>query len=218
MWIGRATTRWRRRCRGFLSVVVDEEPAALPGARPGRRHHRHLCGPTACSARCSSAAAPARARVVEVSMLEAMAHFAVEPYAAYFALGTVPKSRGPAAPGAGPHPAHEGWRPDRHPSFVAGKILDRPAGGTGRAGARAPTPRFSTRLLRIENYDALGAELDGRFSTPWLSLLHSAPAAGSRITRGRSRRDAADVGRVPQASRAALGRGRTDSCQKGSAR
>ncbi len=25
-------------------------------------------------------------------MLEAMAHFAVEPFAAYFALGTVPKS------------------------------------------------------------------------------------------------------------------------------
>ena len=33
-----------------------------------------------------------RGRVVEVSMLEAMAHFAVEPFAAYFALGDVPKS------------------------------------------------------------------------------------------------------------------------------
>ena len=33
-----------------------------------------------------------KGRVVEVSMLEAMAHFAVEPFTAYFALGTVPKS------------------------------------------------------------------------------------------------------------------------------
>ena len=30
--------------------------------------------------------------LVEVSMLEAMTHFAVEPFAAYFALGTVPRS------------------------------------------------------------------------------------------------------------------------------
>ena len=33
-----------------------------------------------------------RGRLVEVSMLEAMAHFAVEPFAAFFALGQVPKS------------------------------------------------------------------------------------------------------------------------------
>src|ERR1039458_10164818 len=33
-----------------------------------------------------------RGRLVEVSMLEAMAHFAVEPFAAYFALGETPTS------------------------------------------------------------------------------------------------------------------------------
>src|SRR5436190_1031050 len=33
-----------------------------------------------------------RGKLVEVSMLEAMAHFAVEPFAAFFALGAVPKS------------------------------------------------------------------------------------------------------------------------------
>ena len=37
-------------------------------------------------------ASTGRGKLVEVSMLEAMAHFAVEPFAAFFALGVVPKS------------------------------------------------------------------------------------------------------------------------------
>jgi len=99
-----------------------------------------------------------RGHVVEVSMLEAMAHFAVEPFAAYFALGTVPKSS------------------DR-PRLAQAHILHTADGGmmaihlsslekfwTGLVAALdapelARDPRFATRLLRIENYEALGAEL-----------------------------------------------------------
>ena len=43
-WIGPATTRWRRRCRGFLSVVVDPDRPRFLGPGAGRRHHRHLRG------------------------------------------------------------------------------------------------------------------------------------------------------------------------------
>ena len=104
-----------------------------------------------------------RGRVIEISMLEAMAHFAIEPFAAYFALGAVPASA------------------DR-PRLAQAHILRTSDGGliaihlsslekfwTGLIAALeapelASDPRFATRLLRIENYDALGRELDKRFS------------------------------------------------------
>ena len=72
---------------GFLSVVVDyRRPQflgpALADAITG------LYAAQGILARFDrSAAAPARGSHVEVSMLEAMAHFAVEPFAAFFALG-----------------------------------------------------------------------------------------------------------------------------------
>src|SRR5687767_14540878 len=76
---------------GFLSVVVDPDrprflgPAladAITGMYAaygvlGALFERHATG---------------RGRLVEVSMLEAMAHFAVEPFAAFFALGQTPTS------------------------------------------------------------------------------------------------------------------------------
>ena len=96
-------------------------------------------------------------------MLEAMAHFAVEPYAAWFALGTVPKSS------------------DR-PRLAQAHILRTSDGGliaihlssiekfwTGLVSALeapqlATDPRFETRLKRIDNYTELGAALDAQFS------------------------------------------------------
>ncbi len=100
---------------GFLSVVVDyQRPQflgpALADAITG------LYAPTACSAHWSSAAAPAAARLVEISMLEAMTHFAVEPFAAFFALGTDADLGRSAAPGAGLHTAH-GRSAPRSPSI-----------------------------------------------------------------------------------------------------
>ena len=146
---------------GFLSVVVDEDRPrflgpALADAITGIYAAYGILGALFDRGRTG------KGRVVEVSMLEAMAHFTVEPYAAYFALGTVPKSS------------------DR-PRLAQAHILRTKDGGlmaihlsslekfwTGLLAAlNAPElgtdPRFNTRLLRIENYTALGQELDRRF-------------------------------------------------------
>jgi len=161
---------------GFLSVVVDENRPrflgpALADAITGIYASYGVLGALFDRGRTG------KGRVVEVSMLEAMAHFAVEPYAAYFSLGTVPKSA------------------DR-PRLAQAHILRTKDGGlmaihlsslekfwTGLLSALgAPElgtdPRFSTRLLRIENYDALGAELDRRFQqgtvAEWVEKLGGA--------------------------------------------
>jgi crotonobetainyl-CoA:carnitine CoA-transferase CaiB-like acyl-CoA transferase len=166
---------------GFLSVVVDESRPrflgpALADAITGIYAAYGVLGALFDRTRTG------KGRVVEVSMLEAMAHFAVEPYAAYFALGTVPRSQ------------------DR-PRLAQAHILRTGDGGliaihlsslekfwTGLVAALAAPQlatdaRFNTRLLRIENYDALGAELDKLFSSKptdyWVTRLgdHDVPFA-----------------------------------------
>jgi crotonobetainyl-CoA:carnitine CoA-transferase CaiB-like acyl-CoA transferase len=147
---------------GFLSVVVDPDRPrflgpALADAITGIYASYGVLGALFDRSRTG------RGRVIEVSMLEAMAHFAIEPFTAYFALGTVPASA------------------DR-PRLAQAHILRTGDGGliaihlsslekfwTGlvtalQAPELASDPRFATRLLRIENYDALGRELDQRFS------------------------------------------------------
>jgi crotonobetainyl-CoA:carnitine CoA-transferase CaiB-like acyl-CoA transferase len=76
---------------GFLSVVVDPERPrflgpALADAITGIYAAYGVLGALFDRSRTG------RGRVIEVSMLEAMAHFAIEPFTAYFALGTVPAS------------------------------------------------------------------------------------------------------------------------------
>jgi crotonobetainyl-CoA:carnitine CoA-transferase CaiB-like acyl-CoA transferase len=147
---------------GFLSVVVDPERPrflgpALADAITGIYASYGVLGALFDRSRTG------RGRLIEVSMLEAMAHFAIEPFSAYFALGTVPASA------------------DR-PRLAQAHILRTGDGGliaihlsslekfwTGliaalQAPELASDARFATRLLRIENYDALGRELDKRFS------------------------------------------------------
>jgi len=147
---------------GFLSVVVDPDRPrflgpALADAITGIYASYGVLGALFERTRTG------RGRVIEISMLEAMAHFAIEPFAAYFALGAVPASA------------------DR-PRLAQAHILRTSDGGliaihlsslekfwTGLIAALeapelASDPRFATRLLRIENYDALGRELDKRFS------------------------------------------------------
>jgi crotonobetainyl-CoA:carnitine CoA-transferase CaiB-like acyl-CoA transferase len=146
---------------GFLSVVVDPErprflgPAladAITGIYAaygvlGALFERHRTG---------------RGRIVEVSMLEAMAHFTVEPFAAFFALGEVPKSS------------------DR-PRLAQAHILRTSDGGLiaihlsslekfwqGLTSALDSAPlrndaRFASRQARIDHYEELGAELDALF-------------------------------------------------------
>jgi crotonobetainyl-CoA:carnitine CoA-transferase CaiB-like acyl-CoA transferase len=161
---------------GFLSVVVDEDRPrflgpALADAITGIYASYGILGALFDRSRTG------KGRMVEISMLEAMAHFTVEPYAAYFSLGTVPRSQ------------------DR-PRLAQAHILRTGDGGliaihlsslekfwTGLlAGLEAPElgtdPRFNTRLLRIDNYDALGRELDQRFSAKptahWVERLGAA--------------------------------------------
>ena len=147
---------------GFLSVVVDEDRPrflgpALADAITGIYAAYGVLGALFERSRTG------HGRVVEVSMLEAMAHFAVEPFAAYFALGTVPRSA------------------DR-PRLAQAHILRTKDGGliaihlsslekfwTGLIAAieapqLATDPRFATRLARIDNYDDLGRELDRLFT------------------------------------------------------
>lgn len=166
---------------GFLSVVVDRDRPrflgpALADAITGIYAAYGVLGALFERSRTD------RGRVVEVSMLEAMAHFAVEPFAAFFALGEVPKST------------------DR-PRLAQAHILRTGDGGliaihlsslekfwTGLtealdAAELRSDPRFATRLLRIENYEALGAELDARFrrrpTAEWVARLeqHDVPFA-----------------------------------------
>jgi crotonobetainyl-CoA:carnitine CoA-transferase CaiB-like acyl-CoA transferase len=96
-------------------------------------------------------------------MLEAMAHFAVEPFAAFFALGANPTSSD---------------RPRLAQAYILRTADDRLIAlhlsslekfwngllNALEAPALASDPRYSTRANRIANYEALGAELGARFA------------------------------------------------------
>jgi crotonobetainyl-CoA:carnitine CoA-transferase CaiB-like acyl-CoA transferase len=147
---------------GFLSVVVDPERPrflgpALADAITGIYAAYGVLGALFERSRTG------RGRLVEVSMLEAMAHFAVEPFAAFFALDRAPQSS------------------DR-PRLAQAYILRTADGGLiaihlsslekfweGLVSALAAPhiggdERFRTRQGRIDNYEVLGAALDAQFS------------------------------------------------------
>lgn len=148
---------------GFLSVVVDPDRPrfmgpALADAITGIYAAYGILGALFERGRTG------RGRHVEVSMLEAMSHFAVEPFAAFFALGQVPRSS------------------DR-PRLAQAYILHTSDGGLMAlhlsslekfwqelvAALEAPhlaaDPRFATRQARIDHHEALSAALDAIFST-----------------------------------------------------
>ncbi len=158
---------------GFLSVVVDSaQPRflgpALADAITGLYAAYGVLGALVQRGRTGQGCS------VEVSMLEAMAHFAVEPFAAFFALGTNPTSNDrPRLAQAYILRTADGRLVALHLSslekFWTGLVaaLDAPA--------LASDARFSTRSARIANYEALGAELDARFSriplSTWIERL-----------------------------------------------
>ena len=147
---------------GFLSVVVDPaEPQflgpALADAITGLYAAYGMLGALVQRGRSGEGC------LVEVSMLEAMAHFAVEPYAAYFALGKVPTSSDrPRLAQAYILKAGDGRLIAIHLSslekFWKGLVaaVDAPE--------LATDPRFATRDARIEHYELLRAELGARFA------------------------------------------------------
>jgi crotonobetainyl-CoA:carnitine CoA-transferase CaiB-like acyl-CoA transferase len=160
---------------GFLSVVVDPDRPrflgpALADAITGIYAAYGVLGALFERSRTGSG------RLVEVSMLEAMAHFAVEPFAAFFALDRAPQSS------------------DR-PRLAQAYILRTADGGLiaihlsslekfweGLVSALTASTigsdeRFRTRQKRIDNYEALGAELDAQFSR--YTLQHWAERLGA---------------------------------------
>ncbi len=127
---------------GFLSVVVDSSRPrflgpALADAITGLYAAYGVLGALVQRGRTGEGC------LVEVSMLEAMSHFAVEPFAAFFALGTAPTS------GDRPRLAQAyilktaRWPADRHPFVLAREVL-----GRARGRARGARTRLRPALLQ----------------------------------------------------------------------
>jgi crotonobetainyl-CoA:carnitine CoA-transferase CaiB-like acyl-CoA transferase len=166
---------------GFLSVVVDSNRPrflgpALADAITGLYAAYGVLGALVQRGRTGQGS------LVEVSMLEAMAHFAVEPFAAYFALGTTPTSSD---------------RPRLAQAYILrtadGRLIAIHLSSLDKfwqgllAALNAPElgsdVRFWTREARITHYESLNAELDERFSrhtsAHWVEQLerHDVPYA-----------------------------------------
>jgi crotonobetainyl-CoA:carnitine CoA-transferase CaiB-like acyl-CoA transferase len=146
---------------GFLSVVVDADRPrflgpALADAITGIYASLGVLG--ALLERATSGGG----KLVEVSMLEAMAHFAVEPFAAYFALGNVPKSSDR------PRLAQAYILRTSDEKLIAIHLSSLEKFWLGLVKALDADEltrdvRFNDRLARIAHYEVLGAELDSRF-------------------------------------------------------
>ena len=146
---------------GFLSVVVDyRRPQflgpALADAITGLYAAHGVLAALVQRGRTE------RGAHVEVSMLEAMAHFAVEPFAAFFALGQTPTS----ADRPRLAQAYILRTADERLIAIHLSSLEKFWHGLVKALAApelASDPRFHSRDRRIAEYEALRLELDARF-------------------------------------------------------
>jgi crotonobetainyl-CoA:carnitine CoA-transferase CaiB-like acyl-CoA transferase len=147
---------------GFLSVVVDPERPrflgpALADAITGMYAAQGVLGALVERGRTGLG------RCVEVSMLEAMMHFAAEPFAAFFALGERPRSVDR------PRLAQAHILRTSDGGFVAIHLSSLEKFWQGLVSALAAPqltddPRFASRQSRIDHHEALGAALDALFS------------------------------------------------------
>jgi crotonobetainyl-CoA:carnitine CoA-transferase CaiB-like acyl-CoA transferase len=147
---------------GFLSVVVDNRRPqflgpALADAITGMYASQGILAALVQRGRTG------RGMHVEISMLEAMAHFAVEPFAAFFALGETPTSAD---------------RPRLAQAYILrtadGRLIAIHLSSLEKfwqglvAALDAPElkadPRFNPRERRIAEYETLRVELDTRFA------------------------------------------------------
>lgn len=170
---------------GFLSVVVDyRRPQflgpALADAITGLYASQGVLAALVQRGRTGAGAH------VEVSMLEAMAHFAVEPFAAFFALHQTPTSadRPRLAQAYILRTADERLIAIHLSSlekFWQGLVaaLDAPELGTD--------PRFNPRQHRIDEYETLRLELDARFMRQpleyWVQRLQAADVPHAPVNR-----------------------------------
>jgi crotonobetainyl-CoA:carnitine CoA-transferase CaiB-like acyl-CoA transferase len=170
---------------GFLSVVVDyRRPQFLGPALADA-----ITGMYAAQG--MLAALVRRGRTgqgghVEISMLEAMAHFAVEPFAAFFALGETPTSADR------PRLAQAYILRTGDDRLIAIHLSSLEKFWTGLVAAlEAPElgtdPRFNPRERRIAEYDTLRVELDERFSRRplayWVERLRAADVPHAPVNR-----------------------------------
>jgi crotonobetainyl-CoA:carnitine CoA-transferase CaiB-like acyl-CoA transferase len=160
---------------GFLSVVVDSSRPrflgpALADAITGIYAAYGVLGALVQRGRTGEGC------LVEVSMLEAMAHFAVEPFAAFFALGNTPTSSDR------PRLAQAYILRTADSRLIAIHLSSLEKFWDGLVAALsapelASDERFSLRTARIANYEALNVELDRRFSqhglSHWVERLES---------------------------------------------
>jgi crotonobetainyl-CoA:carnitine CoA-transferase CaiB-like acyl-CoA transferase len=170
---------------GFLSVVVDyRRPQflgpALADAITGMYAAQAVLGALIERGRTG------RGRLVEISMLEAMTHFAVEPFAAYFALGEIPTSADR------PRLAQAYILRTADQRLIAIHLSSLEKFWVGLVAALeapelASDPRFNTRLGRIAEYEALRVELDARFSrhplSHWIERLQKSDVPHAPINR-----------------------------------
>ena len=170
---------------GFLSVVVDyRRPQflgpALADAITG------LYGSQGILSALIQRGRTGRGCHVEISMLEAMAHFAVEPFAAFFALGQAPTSadRPRLAQAYILHTA-DGRLIAIHLSslekFWQGLVA------ALEAPELARDARFNPRERRIAEYESLRLELDARFArkplTHWVERLRAEDVPHAPVNR-----------------------------------
>jgi crotonobetainyl-CoA:carnitine CoA-transferase CaiB-like acyl-CoA transferase len=146
---------------GFLSVVVDRERPrflgpALADAITGIYAAYGVLGALLERSRTK------KGRLVEVSMLEAMTHFAVEPFAAFFALNESPTSSDrPRLAQAYILRTADGELLAIHLSSLE-KFWEGLTAALDSERLRND-PRFRTRQGRIDHYEALGIELASLF-------------------------------------------------------
>jgi crotonobetainyl-CoA:carnitine CoA-transferase CaiB-like acyl-CoA transferase len=160
---------------GFLGVATDPERPRLLGpaladAITGYYAALGITGALVERGRTG------KGRLLEISMLEAMMHFAVEPFTGYFALGDIPTALD---------------RPRLAQAFIVrcgdGKLMALHLSSIEKfwdnlvlaidGQAIAADPRFTVRQGRIDNYPALLEALNAVFAT------HSRSAWVSRLER-----------------------------------
>ncbi len=147
---------------GFLSVVVDNRRPqflgpALADAITGMYASQAILAALVQRGRTG------RGSHVEISMLEAMAHFAIEPFAAFFALGETPTSADR------PRLAQAYILRTSDNRLIAIHLSSLEKFWQGLVAALdAPElkqdPRFNPRARRIAEYETLRVELDARFA------------------------------------------------------
>ncbi|MGH8304151.1 MAG: CaiB/BaiF CoA transferase family protein, partial [Steroidobacteraceae bacterium] len=145
---------------GFLSVVVDYRRPQFLGPALGDA----ITGLYASQGILAALVQRARSGHgchVEVSMLEAMAHFAIEPFAAFFALGQTPNSSDR------PRLAQAYILRTADERLIAIHLSSLEKFWRGLVAALdapelATDPRFNPRERRIAEYETLRLELDAR--------------------------------------------------------